>query len=393
MTFTSTEKKENYFLSQPHQAFFILAIANAVVMMLLFALSFKGVLSLHISTLTFHTYTMIYTVFINVFTGFLFTTFPKFCQHDVIEKSKYSKIFFTSLLGSLLFLLGSFTSELIVHIGMFVLFASNIYIVYILNAIYKNGRALDKKDAFWILVAQYFGLFSHFLFLISSFVLGLESIAIKISFYLYLIFLTFAVAQRMIPFFSHSYEPKSEKLLVVIFTLFTLKTLFSIIDIKIAEIIVDALLAFFLLREFLRWKLSPFNAPAILWILHLGLFWLPTAFFLSAVSLTAELFLDTNFYYLNIHVLAIGFLTTILIGFGTRVTLGHSGQPPHADKFVTGLFWFIQVVVIARVLYSLNVAFGWGLNFLFDISFTAWLVLFILWGGRYAKVLVFGSKL
>ena len=393
MTFTTTKQNENYFLSQPHQPFFILAIANAILMMLVFALSYKGILSLQVSTLTFHTYTMVFTIFINVFTGFLFTTFSKFCQHQVIEKNNYTKIFFANLLGTILFSVGSFSNELLLQIGMLLLFISNAYIVYILNSIYKNGQATDKKDAFWILVANYFGLFAHLLFLLSSFIIGLENIAVKISFYLYLIFLTFAVAQRMIPFFSHSYEPKSEKLLVVIFILFVLKTLFSITDIKIAEIVVDTLLGFFLLREFLRWKLSPLNAPAILWVLHLGLFWLPTAFILSAISLISELFLDTNFYFLNIHLLAIGFLTTTLIGFGTRVTLGHSGQSPHADKFAIALFWFIQVVVLLRALYSVNIAFGWNLHFLFDISFTTWLILFILWGGRYAKVLVFGSKI
>ena len=73
--------------------------------------------------------------------------------------------------------------------------------------------------------------------------------------------------------------------------------------------------------------------------------------------------------------------------------MGHSDQPPHADKFAVGLFWFVQVVVIIRALFSVNIAFGWGLNFLFDISFTAWLVLFILWGARFAKVLIFGTKL
>ena len=93
------------------------------------------------------------------------------------------------------------------------------------------------------------------------------------------------------------------------------------------------------------------------------------------------------------HLIAIGFLTTILIGFGTRVILGHSGQAPHADKFAIGLFWFVQVVVILRALFSVNIAFGWGLDFLFDISFTAWLILFLLWAWRYTKVLAFGSKI
>ena len=196
----------------------------------------------------------------------------------------------------------------------------------------------------------------------------------------------------MVPFFSHSFTAKNENFVKIIFVLFILKTIFSTIDFKIAQIVIDMLLGAYMLIEFRRWKLPIFTSPSILWVLHLSLFWLPAAFFLSALSLTAELFLDTTFYFLNIHLLAIGFLTTILIGFGTRVTLGHSGQSPDADKLATNIFWFVQIVVVLRSVFSLNVAFGWGADFLFDISFGAWLILFLVWSGRYGKILIFGSK-
>lgn len=385
--------KENYFLSQPHQPFFILGIVNAIVMMLIFALNYKGVFSINISSLGFHTYSLIFTMFVNIFTGFLFTTFPRFCQTEVIKKGYYTKTFFANLIGSVLFLYGSFTEINVIKLGMVVLLISQAFIVYKLHTIYKTGQAVDKQDAFWILVSNYFGLLGHALFIVSTFNFGLESFAIKLSFYMYLIFLTFTVAQRMIPFFSHSYEIKSEKLIVIVFSLFLLKTIFSSLDIKIAEIVIDFALGLYLLREFIGWKFSALQSPAILWVLHLGLFWLPTALLLSAITLSAELIFNTSFYFLGVHLLAIGFLTTILIGFGTRVTLGHSSQPPHADKFAVGIFIFIQAVVILRTVFSINVAAGWGLDFLFDISFTAWLILFILWGSRYAKVLVFGTKI
>jgi uncharacterized protein involved in response to NO len=197
----------------------------------------------------------------------------------------------------------------------------------------------------------------------------------------------------MIPFFSHSFAEKGKYFIEIVFALFVLKSLFSTSGFTVLELLIDVTLAIYLFREFYSWGLHPLESPAILWVLHLALFWLPVSFALSAVSLGAELFLDTSFYFLNIHLLAIGFLTTLVIGFGTRVTLGHASQPPHADKFVTNIFFFIQVVVVLRLLYSVNIAFGWGANFLFYISFSAWLLLFILWGGRYAKILIYGSKL
>jgi len=389
----NTQTKENYFLSQPHQPFFLLGVLNAVVVMLLFALSYKGILSLEIDIKTFHVYSLVFLVFTNVFTGFLFTTFPRFNQTQVIEKKYYTNIFYANLLGSSIFLLGSFFSHNVAIGGMLITFITQTFIVLKLRDIYNSGAAPDKTDSFWILNANYFGLLGNALFILSIFVPATLNAAINISFYLYLIFLAFSVGQRMIPFFSHSFVEKNANFVKIVFTLFIAKILFSSLELKSIEIVIDLLLGVYLLKEFLRWELRPFESPAILWVLHLALFWLPTAFLLSAFSLIGEMFLNTSFYFLNIHLLAIGFLTTVLIGFGTRVTLGHSGQPPHGDKFATSIFIYIQAVVIMRALFSLNIGFGWGLDFFFDISFTLWLVLFLVWGGRYGKVLLTGAKL
>jgi uncharacterized protein involved in response to NO len=389
----NTQTKQNYFLSQPHQPFFILGIGNAIIMMLIFALAYKGVLSLMVDSTFFHVYSLIFLLFTNVFTGFLFTTFPRFNQTNVIEKAYYTKIFYANALGSLLFLIGAFFNLYLLIASMLLLFGAQIFIVKKLQSIYLNGRAPDKTDSFWILTAQYFGIGGHLLFIVAiAFKLSeIIPTAINITFYLYLIFLAFSVGQRMIPFFSHSWAQKNPNFIKIIFGLFIAKSIFASAGFAIGEIVVDIVLASYMLKEFLRWDLHPFTSPSILWVLHLSLFWLPSAFALSAVSLTAELVFDTSFYFLNIHLLAIGFLTTVLIGFGTRVTLGHAGMPPQADRFATAIFFFIQLVVVLRALFSINVAFGWGANFLFDISFTAWLLLFIAWAARYGKILVFGK--
>ncbi len=388
-----TQTKENYFLSQPHQPFFLLGITNAIVMILIFALNYKGILTLHVDVLIFHSYSLIFLVFTNFFTGFIFTTFPRFNQATVIERKYYTNIFYANVLASLLFLGGAFNSEILLFSAMLISSISQFFIILKLRFIYKRGMAVDKSDSFWILNANYFGLFGNVLFILSLFVPIILPSAIILSFYMYLIFLAFSVGQRMIPFFSHSFAQKNENFVKIIFVLFVLKSIFAWADIKSVQILIDLLLGVYMFIEFKRWDLHPLQSPPILWVLHLALFWLPLAFLLSALSLTAEIFLDTSFYFLNIHLLAIGFLTTLLMGFGTRVTLGHSGQAPQADKLATKIFLSIQIVVLLRALYSINVAFGWGLNFLFDISFSAWILLFLVWGGRYFKVLVFGSKL
>jgi uncharacterized protein involved in response to NO len=121
-----------------------------------------------------------------------------------------------------------------------------------------------------------------------------------------------------------------------------------------------------------------FNSLAILWVLHLGVFWLSVSFFVSALSRGLELFLHVDMYFLSIHLLALGFLTTVFVGFGTRVALGHSGQPPYAANFERNIFLAVQSIVLLRALYSLNVGFTWGLGFIFDITFSIWLLVFII---------------
>ncbi len=387
--------KYNHFLSQVHQPFFLLTMINALLVMLIFALNYKGILDLQIETLNFHIYTLIFMVFTNAFSGFLFTTLPKFCQTPFIDQKFYSKLFYVSSIGSVIFLAGAFINNFLMLAGMLILFISQIYTVLKLKEIFDIGLNKDV-DACWILKAQYFGLFGHLLFLGVGLGLNVQNIAINISFYMYLIFLTFSVIQRMVPMFSNSTASKNEKFVNIVFVFFILKTVLSTFNnftyIKIAEIFLDILLGIYLLGEFLRWKLPLFNSPAILWVLYLGLFWLPTAFFVNAFCLLLELIFDINFYFLSIHFMAIGFLTTILIGFGTRVILGHSGQIPQADKILTAVFWFIQIIVILRTLFSINVALNFDLYFLFDLSFGAWLILFLIWTGRYAKALVFERK-
>ncbi|MCF6331530.1 MAG: NnrS family protein [Sulfurimonas sp.] len=395
MTFTK-EKKENYFLSQPHQPFFVLAIINAIIMMLVFALANNGVITLQVSSLLFHTYTLIYGLFLNVFTGFLFTTFPRFCQSEVLKKEFYIQIFSLNAIGSIIFIVASMTSLYMTFASMILLFISNLFMILKLRHILKVGTSPAKEDPYWILMSCSFGLVAHLLFIISLFYSPLENLAIKTAFYMYVIFLTFSIAQRMIPFFCYSTEQKDLRFVSTVFVFMILKTVLSVLNeysyVKVAEIVVSLILALYLFGEFIRWKLPISKSEPIIWVLILGLLWLSAAFFIDAIVLSAEVFLGISFYYLGVHALGIGFLTTILIGFATRIILGHSGQIPNTTKFDVGIFYFIQVVVVLRVLYSINVGSSLELDFLFDISISAWIILFLLWGGKFLPILIFGAK-
>lgn len=385
--------ENNYFFSQPHQPFFVLAFVNAIITMLLFLLSYKGILNLAIDNISFHVYGLIYLVFTPAFLAFLFTTFPRFASTPEIEKKVYIRVFSFFYLGSILFALGSVASPIFSAMGMFILFFGHLQGLLILKNIYTTTKMEDKHDIFWIQLAMKFGVFAHFVYIFSQlFYMPLMGLSTEIAIYLYLFLLTFSVAQRMVPFFSHSMVGRNDHLLKVVFALLLLHIALEGLYTNSA-FIVDLALGLLIGKELLRWKLQFPNPNPLLWILHTALYWVPIAFIAAGLTNLVSLLTGISFLALDIHMLTLGFVFTILIGFGTRVTLGHSGNMMQADKWTTYLFYGTQIVVILRLMVSLAAAFGWNFMILFDITATAWMVLLAVWAYRFFAVLITGKKL
>ncbi len=398
MNFQTNDKKESYFLSQPHQPFFLSGIIWAVVFMILFLLSYKGVAQIIVAANEFHLYSLAFVVFIQFFHGFLFTTFPRFCSTNVVPKSVYKNIFMMYQIGSLVYTAGIFSSLVVVYIGVITLLMAQLLAIYTLYNIYKVSKVAMKTDQFWMLIAHIFGAVAHIIFAIS---IAMELLEVNYSLFfiaspltvnMFLIFMTFSVAQRMVPFFSHSMVSKDSRLIYIVFGGFIIKTIASILGFSIIDAIVSIALSLIVAREFIRWKMTSKTAPAILTILHIAIFWLPLGLFLGGVATILEVFTQNSFYYLSQHLLLLGVLTTILIGFGTRVTLGHSGQSPFADRLTIAIFYLTQVVVLSRAALSIDVFVGAYARWLFDLSVLIWIIMFGLWAYRYGYTLIFGYK-
>ncbi|MCD6212750.1 MAG: NnrS family protein, partial [Sulfurovum sp.] len=327
------------------------------------------------------------------FLAFLFTTFPRFASTPVIEKKEYMSVFSLYYLGSAIFVLGSIASPVLSAIGMIIIFTGHVMGMLILKNIYTTTTMEDKHDIHWILLAMQFGVFAHFLYIVAQlFYMPLMGLSMEISIYLYLFLLTFSVAQRMVPFFSHSMVGRNDHLLKVVFVLLLLHVLLEGLYTH-SSFIVDIALGLLIGKELLRWKLQFPNPNPLLWILHTALYWVPIAFLIGGLTNFISLLTGISFLALDIHILILGFVFTILIGFGTRVTIGHSGNTMQADKWTVRLFYWTQVVVAMRILVSLAVAFGWNYMVLFDISVTVWLIMFIAWAVRFFAVLISGKKL
>lgn len=389
------------FSSQPHNSFF----ANGIIFFMLFMFillgSYSGFITLDTSLLNYHAYSMIYLVFIQFFLGFLYVVFPRFLVQAEIKSDIYMKHFFIYFLGSLGFFISTFFMDnLLIFFAGLLLFAQSLSFK-LLYGIHTSSKATNKNDTKWVLIFFAIGLLSHLLFIISffdfEFALVIKQLAINMGFYLFLFGIVFTISQRMIPFFSQMKVPgykvdKSKNLLPLVFTFLVLKVLLLSLEIRYLNLLADIPLFIILTKELIRWKLPLFKVTAIMWVLYLSLLWIPIAFFISILEGFFDLFtINVIFEKAVVHTLALGYFVTVLIGFGTRVVLGHSNRTPHADKIAIFIFIFVQAVALVRIFASFSI--NTTLDYVFLLNLSAFMLILglLIWSSRYLAILIKGK--
>jgi uncharacterized protein involved in response to NO len=389
------------FSSQPHQPFFTSGILFFILFMTLFVAVYSNILTLDSSVLTFHAYSMIFVIFIQFFLGFLFVVFPRFLIQSEIQIKVYMNLFLLYFFVSLgIFLTLIFYSK-ITFIFQILMLITQIMSFNLLYSIHKKSVVKVKEDTKWILIAFFTGLLSHGLFIISNldfpYSYMVSKFAINGGFYLFIFMIIFTISQRMIPFFTTAKDPtykinKSENLLILVFGFLVLKVVLLSFDNVKLNLLADIPLFIIITRELIKWKLPLFKVPAIMWVLFIGLYWIPIAFLISIIEGLVS-FYDPNIIFEKavIHTLALGYFMTVLVGFGTRVILGHSGSTPHANNFAIFIFIFIQIVALFRVFTSFSINFE--LNYMAFINTTAILLIFglFLWSSKYITILLKGK--
>ena len=390
------------FSSQPHQPFFTNGILFFALFMILFFLSYSKSIDLNSSILTYHAYSLIFVVFIQFFLGFLFVVFPKFLMQGEIAVKDYMNQFFLYFIGSVgVFLSVIFAPKFVIIFQILLLFVQ-ILSFNLLYSIHKRSIMQDKNDTKWVLISFVAGLVAHLLFIISE--LGftysylVSKIAINSGFYLFLFMIIFTISQRMIPFFTRVMAPeyiinKSPKLLDILCLLLILKVFLLSFENPKLNLLVDIPLFMLITKELIRWKLPVGQMPPIVWVLHLGLFWIPIAFLISIIE-GIMAFTNPEFFFEKavIHTLAVGYFVTVLIGFGTRVILGHSGRKIQTNNFVVTIFIAIQILAFLRIFTSISS--NLNLNYMLFIDITALLLIMtlIIWSSKYVVILVENEK-
>lgn len=307
-----------------------------------------------------HIYLMAYGLFPFFIFGFVMTTFPRWMGGKEIPARHYVTAFLLMLLGNVLFYVGLLTQQSVLMYAVASQMAGLAVGIYALLRVILDTPPSDKTNPIVILLAlgmAWCGLAAYFIWLSSGNMLWLQA-ATQIGIWLFLLPLFASVGHRMIPFFTSSALPNFNVsrpnwpwwvLLAGSFT----HALLQLSDLSAWQWMSDApmsVAAFYLTYS---WGFRHSLKNPLLAVLHIGFAWLGIAMLLYTVQSAAQYVSHETVFILGLaplHALTIGCFATLVIGMGTRVTLGHSGLPFIIGTPLKLMFTGIQIAATIRVL-------------------------------------------
>ena len=341
-----------------------------------------------------HGYLMIYGLFPFFIFGFLMTTYPRWMNDKEIPARRYVPAFVLLMLGNIGFYAGLLADRTALFAAVLLALAGWGAALYALLRVLLDAQHPDKRHPQIIFIALSMGwcsLAAYAVWLWSSNAAWL-SVAIQGGLWFFLLPVFASVAHRMIPFFTSTALPQH---LVarpywawwVMLAAGVTHGLLQLADAAAWLWLCDLPLAFAALYLTHAWGLRRSLGIPMLGVLHIGFAWLGIAMLLSAVQ-SIVLFSSGGTAFVwglaPLHALTVGCFATLLVGMGTRVTLGHSGLPMRVDTPIRLMFIGIQLAAVLRVLADmLPVQI---MHWLYFAAAVVWLACFVPWVSRYLPV-------
>jgi uncharacterized protein involved in response to NO len=391
----------NNFTAAPHRVMFFGGALQTVAVMLwwLYELVTRfGIagqpMSWAIIPVAAHAYLMIYGLFPFFMSGFLMTVFPRWMGGPEIPARHFVPAFILLLLGAAVFYTGLFINTGILAIAVASSLAGWGIVLYALLRVLLDTKHPDKRHPTIILVAfslGWCGLAAYLIWLVNDNAVFLR-FAIQGGLWLFLLPVFASVAHRMVPFFTGSALPQFVVrrpdwpwwiLLAGSVTHTLLQHFYASSWLWVSDVPM-AIAALYLSYA---WGLRRSLRIPMLGVLHIGFAWMGIAMLLFGIQSLMSFIngdITQNWGLAPQHALTIGCFATLLIGLGTRVTLGHSGLPMQADKPILFMFAGMQLTALLRVLADmLPIQTGY---LLYVVAAALWLVCFSPWALRYLPV-------
>lgn len=341
-----------------------------------------------------HGYLMIFGLFPFFIFGFLMTTYPRWMNGKEIPARRYVPAFVLLMLGTAGFYAGLMTGRIVLLVAVFATLAGWGVALYALLRVLLDAQHPDKRHPQIIFIALSMGWCSLAAYLVW---LGSDNaawlrFALQGGLWFFLLPVFASVAHRMIPFFTSTALPQHlvTRPLWAWWIMLAASVIHGLLQLADAAAwlwVCDAPLAAATFYLTYVWGLRRSLSITMLGVLHIGFAWIGIAMSLSAVQSLVSFFSHgTTFIWglAPLHALTIGCFATLLIGMGTRVTLGHSGLPMRADTKVKLMFAGIQLAALLRVLADMLPI--QVMHWLYFAAAAAWLACFVPWASRYLPI-------
>lgn len=350
---TSSNDNNNILFSAGFRVFFPLAALSAVFLLSYWVLLVTGMadyLPSHFSPVSWHQHEMIFGTVVAVIIGFLYTAVPNWTGQPTPTGRRLALLALLWILGRLTVF---FSSMLPVWLPMLVdgIFLP-LAILGIVGALVKVGNKRNYFLPVMLMLFAALNITSHLA------VIGWVDFEERLLFLpatLFIVFLMNVIGGRIIPSFTRNKYPN-----IVISTPAALLPLsaLSIFGLAVAILVnaggiiiggIAAAACLLTLMRSLSWKGWKVAHDPMLFILHLGYFWIPVGFFLIAYGSF------TGYVPLNhaMHAFTVGAVGSLTLGVMSRATLGHSGLPLNNEAILTVMFVLINLAAFSRAILPL----------------------------------------
>jgi uncharacterized protein involved in response to NO len=199
-------------------------------------------------------------------------------------------------------------------------------------------------------------------------------VARQLAFFCFLLPVFLTVCHRMLPFFTGgvvkpylAWRPFG--LLWAWLTGCALVAVAGVFSWRLLEACAASAMALSFFYTSWRWGLVASFQNRLLAMLHMSFAWLGIFFALHAASAFGYPLGSAS-----MHALGLGFMATMLVGFVTRVSYGHSGRPLSAGNGIWAVYLCLHLAALLRVIASILM-----LPMLITASATVWLILLACW--------------
>jgi len=390
------------FFSAPHRVMFFSGAVQGLLTVLFCAVdlgaryaSLYSEMSWPVPASWLHAVLMIYGFFSFYFFGFLMTALPKWVSAKEVPRRLYLTAFLLLAGGWFLFYAGLFMPLGIPFpsIALLLVAAGWLVVTYALFLAIRGGDNPDKRHAkavIVVLLLGWVGVLSFVcVFAAPVFAGTVARLGIEIGIWGFLLPVFNTVTHRVLPFFTGNvlspytvYRPMG--LLWILFACLFAHGAGEVGGMQSWLWLPDSIAAAVCFWFSWKWQLRRSFVSHLLAMHHVAHLWQGIALSLYAArSVAHSLGVDMGGL-APLHVLTLGYFTSLLIGMATRVSLGHSGRPINSDVWGWRLFWCFQGIVLLRFVGEfLNLP---GFMNLFWWSAVLWVVIFALWGCVYVPM-------